>query len=71
MVCKHCNRNSSETYVDDETELCHDCYDFLNGHSSYNPAAPNPMLEAVQAMLDDDGDYDDDIEDDDSERENW
>jgi len=69
MKCKNCER--TDVYVNDEDGLCDDCYDFVAGYSSYDPAAPNPMLKAVQAMLDDNDGYDDEIDDDDSDRENW
>lgn len=69
MECKNCGRHY--LYVSEDDGLCDDCFDYLNGHSSRNPAEPNVMLEKIQAMLEDDDEIEDEIEDDDMDRENW
>lgn len=68
-ICKRC-KNERKSATEGSDYLCDGCFDFLNGVSVYDPAIPNPMLEAVQAMLDD-SDYDDEIDDDDPDRESW
>jgi hypothetical protein len=70
MKCKNCGRDDID--VDDVDGLCDNCYDFVSGHSSYDPAKPNPVLDAVQEAIwrntgNDDDDYDNDDDDDDDE----
>ena len=59
-ICKRC-KNERKSATEGNDYLCDGCFDFLNGVSPYDPMTPNPMLEAVQAMLDDDDpeDYED------------
>lgn len=57
-ICKRC-KNERKSATEGSDYLCDGCFDFLHGHSSHDPAIPNPMLEAVQALLEDDDGYED------------
>lgn len=67
-ICKRC-KNERKSATEGSDYLCDGCFDFLHGHSSYDPAIPNPVLDAVQEALenmrDNEGyyDFDEDIED--------
>lgn len=66
MKCANCGRDY--VFVFEADSLCEGCYDFLNGHSSYNPAKGHSrLLEAIQEAIEDtkdnDGNYVDDDDD--------
>lgn len=63
-ICKRC-KHDRKSATEGSDYLCDDCFDFMNGHRSGDPAIRNPVLEAVQEALwrnDDDDFSDDDVD---------